>query len=201
MTIKLDKPKIKDGLLKDIQNRKSHREFISKRLNKNQVSLILWAAAGKKIDAISSASRTVPSAGATYPIEIYLLVGKDAISGIEEGLYYYLVDEHSLRQILEADKREQLISACLGQDYIKRAPVSLILAVDYRRTTSRYGNRGIRYAHMDVGHACQNIYLMVTHLGLGTVEIGAFFDEDVKKVLNLDKNIQPLAVMPIGYIK
>ena len=202
MIIRLDRPKIKKGLIEDIQNRESYRQFKDKGLNRNQISMILWAAGGRKVDAITQASRTAPSAGARYPLELFLLIGKDATEGIQAGLYHYLVKEHSLQPLFSGDKRKELASACLGQGYISEAPVSLILAVDYSRTTSRYGeDRGVRYVHMDVGHSCQNAYLMVTDLGLGTVEIGAFHDEEVKKVLGLDRNIQPLAVMPIGYIK
>lgn len=202
MTVKLDKPQIKGSLLKDIQNRQSYRQFSSKALNKNQISLILWAAGGKKVDAVTSATRTVPSAGATYPLELYLLIGKNSAVGFEEGLYHYLFDEHSLELVFSRDVREQLTSVCLGQGYISEAPISLILAADYKRTTSRYGQeRGERYVNMDIGHSCQNVYLAVTDLGLGTVELGAFYDEKVKEVLKLGKDIQPLAIMPIGYVK
>lgn len=202
MIIKLEKPQIKGGLLRDIQNRQSYRHFSPKALNKNQISLILWAAGGKKVDAVTSTTRTVPSAGAAYPLELYLLVGEDAAEGFKGGLYHYLVDGHSLEFIFVGDVREQLAKACLGQGYISEAPISLILGADYTRTTSRYGKeRGIRYVNMDIGHACQNAYLMVTDIGLGTVEVGAFYDKEVKKVLTLEKDIEPLAVMPIGYIK
>ncbi|MFH1655514.1 MAG: SagB/ThcOx family dehydrogenase [Candidatus Omnitrophota bacterium] len=200
MTIKLDKPIIKPGLLKDIQNRKSHRDFSPRSLDKNQISLILWAAGGKKVDAVTSASRTVPSAGARYPIELFLLVGEEAVKGIQAGFYHYSVENHSLELIFLGDKRKDVTIASLGQEHIQNAPVALVIAVDYKRTTSRYGSqRGIRYAHMDVGHACENVYLIVADLGLGTVEIGAFSDEDIKNVLHLAKNLQPLAIMPIGY--
>ena len=202
MTIKLDKPDVKKGLIKDMQERRSCREFTKRPLNKKQLSLIIWAAAGKKVDAVTQASRTVPSAGAAYPIEVYVLIGKDSVQGIDEGLYHYSVEGHLLEYIFSNDKREDLTTACLGQSYISAAPISIILAAKYSRTTSRYGEeRGPRYVHMDIGHASQNIYLIVTELGLGTVEIGAFSDEDVKKVLSLDKDIQPLVIMPIGHVK
>jgi len=201
MLIKLDKPIIESGLLEDMQKRKSQRQFIKKSLDKKQLSLILWAAGGKKVDAVTSATRTVPSAGATYPIELFVLIGKDAVNGIKEGFYHYLVDDHALKPVFLKDRREELTAACLGQEYINNAPISLVIAADYNRTTSRYGQRGIRYVHMDVGHACENIYLITTDLGLGTVEIGAFDDKGVKKVLELGRDIEPLAIMPIGYTK
>ncbi len=98
---------------------------------------------------------------------------------------------------MEGDFRERLARACLGQDFIARAPVSILITAEYERTTSYYGKRGIRYVYMEVGHCSQNIYLEAVSLGLGTVVVGAFHDNEIKKIFELRG--EPLALMPVGY--
>jgi len=186
-------------LVKTIQQRHSWRRFKNIPLKEDQISLILWAATGKRIDALTAATRTIPSAGATYPLEVFLLVGRQGVSGLNPGFYQYIVDNHSLISVSNEDLRQELANSCLGQDFIKEAPVSLIIAVVYNRTTSRYQERGVRYVHIEVGHSCQNIYLIVQDLGLATVEVGAFDDQRLKNLLKLRKEIEPLIIMPIGY--
>jgi len=170
-----------------IQKRKSKREFLGKPLTLEQASQILWA------------SYAVPSAGALYPLEIYIVVGGDCVSDLEAGVYHYLPANHSLEKVSEDDLRSELATACLGQSFIAEAPVSLVIAADCERTTSKYGERGIRYVQMEAGHAAQNVYLEAASLGLGTVAIGAFDDGEVSKVLQLPAVHKPLYIMPIGY--
>lgn len=182
-----------------LEKRYSCRNFQDKSLTLDDIATMLWATCGKKQDAITQATRTIPSAGATYPLELYLVVGKNSVDKLKEGVYHYLIEEHSLELITEGDTREDLSRACLGQDFIQEAPVSLVITAKFQRTTNHYGTRGQRYVYMEAGHACQNTYLAVTNLGLATVEVGAFVDDSVKQVLNLDKDCVPLSVMPIGY--
>ena len=92
----------------------------------------------------------------------------------------------------------ELARAALGQEYICEAPVDIVICAVYERTTIIYGARGERYVHMEVGHAGQNIYLQAAALGLATVAIGAFHDERVREALRLDKQYQPLYIMPVG---
>lgn len=199
--IKLKSPYFKkeENLKSLLEKRYSCRDFQDKKLNLQDLTSILWATCGEKYDSISGATRTIPSAGATYPLELYLVVGKNSVDELKEGVYHYLQDVHSLELIKEGDKRAELADACLGQGFIKEAPVSLVITAKFQRTTSRYGLRGERYVYIEVGHACQNTYLAVTCLGLGTVETGAFYDDIVKEVTGLDKDFAPLIVMPIGY--
>ena len=91
------------------------------------------------------------------------------------------------------------MEASLGQYWVGSAPVNMVIAADYGRTTRFYGDRGYRYVHMEVGHAGQNIYLQAEALGLGTVAIGAFYDNRVREILDLAKKLTPLYIMPIGY--
>ncbi|MEA1964034.1 MAG: SagB/ThcOx family dehydrogenase, partial [Candidatus Aerophobetes bacterium] len=88
---------------------------------------------------------------------------------------------------------------CLEQMFIADAPVSIVITAQYERTASKYGERGIRYVHIEVGHVGQNIFLQAMALGLGTVPVGAFWDEEVSKVLNLPEEYKPVYVLPIGY--
>lgn len=202
MKIKLKSAYFKEESFKSLlEKRYSGRDFQNKVLNLDDIASILWATGGKIYDSVTAATRTIPSAGATYPLELYLIVGEKSVDKLKAGVYHYIIDEHSLELIAEQDKRAELAQACLGQNFIQDAPVSLVIVADSKRTTQRYGRRGERYCIIEAGHACQNAYLAVTCLGLSTVEVGAFFDDQVSQVLNLDKDYAPLCVMPVGYAK
>jgi SagB-type dehydrogenase family enzyme len=182
-----------------LEKRYSCRDFQNKKLSLDNLGDILWATCGKKYDAVTGATRTIPSAGATYPLELFAVVGRDGVESLKEGVYRYLIDEHSLKLVQPGDKREELCRACLSQDFITQAPVSLVISAKFQRTTNRYGERGVRYVYIEAGHGCQNTYLAATNLGLAAVEVGAFNDRDVKSVVGMDKDFQPLVVMAVGY--
>ncbi len=200
MKIKLNPPHLKEGNLAALLERRySCRDFQGKTLNLDDIATLLWATCGRKYDSVTAATRTIPSAGATYPLELYVLVGENSTDKLKAGVYHYLIEEHALEMIIEGDKRLELARACLGQDFICKAPVSLVIAAKFHRTTDRYGTRGERYIYMEAGHASQNTYLAVTNLGLATCEVGAFSDDSVKRLLSLSDDYIPLSVMPIGY--
>jgi len=140
----------------------------------------------------------VPSAGATYPLEVFVACGRNSIEEIGDGIYHYNIDDHSLALHHKWDVRLELARAALNEEIIYQAPVDIIICALYERTTLHYGSRGERYVLMEVGHAGQNIYLQATALGLATVAIGAFHDEQVRQVLRLDKQYKPLYIMPVG---
>jgi len=177
-------------------NRRSIRSYQDEPLSLEQISQLLWAAQG--ITDYSRGFRTAPSAGATYPLDVYFLSGK--VIGLPAGLYHYLPERHELILVEEGDKRQELFQASLRQTSIREAAGVLIFTAIYKRTTARYGERGFRYVHMETGHAAQNVYLQAVSLGLGTVTIGAFEDKRVKKVLNLAEEEEPLYLMPVGII-
>lgn len=178
-----------------IAKRRSERSFHDSPLAKEQLFQILWAAQGITGDG----KRSAPSAGATYPLEIYAVVGK--VEGLEAGVYRYVPKNHSLEPHLSGDRRKELAVASLGQSFIADAPLVIVITAEYERTTKKYGERGIRYVHIEVGHVGQNIYLQAESLGLGTVAVGAFYDDEVSRVLNLPGNHAPLYIMPIGYVR
>ena len=179
-----------------IARRKSIRDFSPEPISLLQLSQILWSAQG--ITDTWGEHRAVPSAGATYPLEIFVVCGRDSVEGMDEGVYHYNIGSHSLTLHHKGEVRLELARAALDQEYIYEAPVDIVICAVYERTTRGYGNRGERYVHIEVGHAGQNIYLQATALGLATVAIGAFHDEQVREVLRLDKQYRPLYIMPIG---
>ena len=179
-----------------ISRRRSVRDFSPEPISQSQLSQILWAAQG--ITETSLKSRAIPSAGATYPLEILVACGRNGIEEISAGIYHYNVADHSLSLHHEGDARLDLARAALDEAMIYQAPIDIIICALYQRTTRHYGSRGERYVHIEVGHAGQNIYLEATALGLATVAIGAFHDEPVREVLRLDKQYTPLYIMPVG---
>lgn len=196
--IKLPEPRTDDDMsvAKAIQQRRSVRSFASKPLELEQVGQILWAAQG--ITGPDGRKRAAPSAGATYPLDIYVAVGEDGVGDLDAGVYRYVPGEHLLERTYDGDVRNDIAAAALNQRFLAAAPVNFLTTCDYDRTTRRYGRRGIRYVHMEAGHAAQNICLQAVSLGLGTVAVGAFSDEDIAGIFGLDET-DPLYLLPVGY--
>lgn len=191
--IKLPEPRFKSNvsLEETLFKRRSIREFSPKPLTLEEVSQLLWAAQGI---TSSWGGRTAPSAGALYPLEIYVVAGN--IENLNCGVYKYEPKSHSLIKKLEEDKRMDVWSSAWGQSWVREAPVLFIITAVYERTTQKYGKRGIRYVHMEAGHAAQNILLQATALNLASVPVGAFNDEALKKSLNIKED--PLYIIAIG---
>lgn len=176
------------SLEETIYKRRSQRRFTKTELTEKEVSQLLWAAGGITYGRRLRAS---PSAGALYPMEIYLLS--------KDGLFHYLPQGHKLELWLEGDSRRALAVSAFFQNAVADAPVDILICVVYQRITKKYGERGIRYAHIEAGHIAQNIHLQAQALGLGSVPIGAFSDAEVKKNLKLPADNQPLYIIPVGY--
>jgi len=176
-----------------LQKRRSDRAYRDSPLTLTEVSQLLWAAQGITSE---SGYRTAPSAGALYPLEVYLVAGK--VTDLPAGVYKYRPGGHKLVKIAGDDHRFELAAAALGQQPVGNGALALVLAAVYERTTAKYGRRGVQYVHMEVGHASQNVYLQAESLDLGTVFIGAFDDEKVKGLLNMPDAERPLGIMPIG---
>jgi SagB-type dehydrogenase family enzyme len=204
--IKLPSPQLKGkvSLEETILRRRSVRRYRREPLNLPQLSQILWSAQGI---TGTRGFRAAPSAGATYPLEIFVVIGKQGVIAreakqapeeLQAGIYHYEADSHSLSLHKLADLRPDLARATLDQEFIIDAPVDIVICALYHRTSYRYGSRGERYVHMEVGHAGENIHLQAVALGLATVEVGAFHDEEVRKVLGVDEQIKPLYIMPVG---
>jgi len=204
--IKLPTPQLKGkvSLEETILRRRAVRRYRRDPLNLSQLSQILWSAQGI---TGTREFRAAPSAGATYPLEIFVFVGKQGVIAseakqapeeLQAGIYHYEADSHSLSLHKPADLRPDLARATLDQEFIIDAPVDIVICALYHRTSYRYGRRGERYVHIEVGHVGENIHLQAVALGLATVEIGAFNDEEVRKVLGVEEQIKPLYIMPLG---
>jgi len=195
--IKLLPPQLegKLSLEEAIAKRRSVREYSTEPLTLFELGQILWSAQG-----VTGAGklRAAPSAGATYPLELFVFVGNETVNELQAGIYHYQVDSHSLSLHRSGDSRQGLATAALEQEFIANAPMGIVICALHPRTSYRYGRRGERYVHMEVGHVGENIHLQALALGLTTVEVGAFDDEEVRKVLGLDEQIKPLYIMPIG---
>ncbi len=196
--IKLPQPAFQSGtsLEEAIKARRSVRSYNQDSLSLAHLSQILWAAQGQ---TSPGGYRTAPSAGALYPLEIYLVVGE--VEDLASGVYKYHPHRHGITLEMEGDKRKPVSRAAVMQNWMAQAPVMLVITAVYSRTTIKYGPRGKRYVHMEVGHAAQNVYLQAVSLNLGTVMVGAFGDTVVKNILSLKKSEEPLAIMPVGYHK
>lgn len=176
-----------------LQSRRSVREYRDEPLTLSDVSQLLWAAQGC---TGPEGARAAPSAGALYPLEVYLVAGR--VNDLASGIYRYRPQHHELVRVAEGDKRASLASAALDQDCVRNAAVTIVVAAVYERVTKKYGKRGVMYVHMEAGHAAQNVHLQAVSLNLGTVAVGAFEDEPMKKLLTLPAEEQPLYLLPVG---
>ncbi len=188
-------PSGKLSLEQAISKRRSVRRFQAKPITLEQLSQLLWSAQGT---TGTGGRRAVPSAGATYPLEIFVVIGEHGIQSLAAGIYHYDAGNHSLSLHHISDFRQELANTTLGQSSIARCPVAMVICAIHPRTAYRYGRRGERYVHMECGHVGQNVSLQAVALGLGTVMVGAFEDEDVRNVLKLEEQIKPLYIIPIG---
>ncbi|MDD5566192.1 MAG: SagB/ThcOx family dehydrogenase [Candidatus Omnitrophica bacterium] len=191
--LQLPPPKSKGAVSLEevIAKRRSHRSFNNQELSLAQISQLLWAAQGITERKGGHSLRNAPSAGALYPMEIYALT--------KDGLYHYLPQSHTLEVLSEGDLRGKLSGVSLGQASVSNAPLDIVICAVYERVTSKYRERGNRYVAIEAGHIAQNIHLQAVALGLVSVPVGAFSDEEVQKALNLPADCIPLYIIPVGY--
>lgn len=165
-----------------IQLRRSIRDYTDQPIPLKKFSHLLYMAGG--ITEPRRALRAAPSAGALYPIEIYPIVFK--VEGLAPGVYHYEVREYALSRLQEGDFRPALFRHCAGQELVLRASAIIALTGIFQRTRWKYQDRYYRYVLLEAGHIGQNIYLAATSLGLGTCAIGAFFDQEINRLLGID---------------
>lgn len=171
-----------------IARRRSVREFTEESLSREEISQLLWAAQGI---TDPRGLRSAPSAGALYPLELYVATS--------DGAYHYLPRGHALRVVGEEDRRPDLWEAGLKQGALQEAPAIFVVTAVYQRTEAKYGERAERYVKLEAGHAAQNILLQAVALKLGAVPIGAFYDDQVQSALALHADHQPLYLIPVGH--
>lgn len=176
-----------------IKSRRSMRELGGGEIELSSVAQLLWAAQGVTDEL--RGRRAAPSAGAKYPIELYAVAGD--VSGLAAGLYRYVPERHALVLVKGGDVRSELCREALSQEWVRSAELVIVITAVYERTMEKYGERGVRYVHIEVGAVAENVYLQAESLGLGTTFVGAFSDEGVKRVLGLSAQT-PLGIMPVG---
>jgi SagB-type dehydrogenase family enzyme len=172
-----------------MSKRRSIRIFTSREIEIKKISQLMWAAQG--ITKNPEGYRTAPSAGALYPIEVFL--------SRKDGIFHYKPEKNKLLKLKKDDLRQSIYKACLSQKAVAEADVIIIITAVYERTTLKYGERGIRYVHLEAGHVCQNILLEATVLDLGAVPIGAFDDTRINEITGLPPYHIPLYIIPVGY--
>jgi SagB-type dehydrogenase family enzyme len=177
------------SLEKALAERRSIREYHNTPLSLAEIGQLLWAAQG--ITDRVQGFRTAPSAGATYPLELYIAT--------HDGLYQYAPRPHSLQWISYTDRRSELARIAVNQDWIADAAAIVVVSADFSRTTGKYGERGIRYVHFEAGHAAQNLLLQATASGLGATPVGAFDDSRMKELFAMPENESPLYLIAIGH--
>jgi len=175
-----------------LQSRRSVRTFKLQPLTLEELSQLLWAAQG----VTGGRFRTAPSAGALYPLEVYVAVGN--VADLDAGVYRYDPTTHALSEVRKGDVLRSLSRAAYWQKSAGAGAIAIVFSAVYERTTGKYGEKGIRFAHMEAGHAAQNVYLQAEALGLATVVVGAFMDSWVKRVLHMKDDERPLSIMPVG---
>ncbi len=191
-----------------IKGRRSTRHFTNESVTVEELSQLLWAgqgvtqvtsepASGSKHRQRMGDLRAVPSAGALFPLELYVVVG--SAEGIGPGFYHYVPKGHGLVQITNGDLRKSLWDGALQQDAIRAAPMTIVIAAVTGRMEAKYGQRTGRYVHIEVGSAAENIALQAVSLRLGTVLMGAFQDEMLRKLLSLPSDHHVLAIIPVGH--
>ena len=194
--IKLPAPSLEGekSLEETMLKRKSIRQYLDKDVPLAYMSQLLWAAQGITREW---GGRTAPSAGATYPLELYVEVRR--VEKLNPGIYHYKPREHSLSLVKVGDFSNELMQASLGQQWVGDASLVIVMTAEFSRTTNRYGERGRQYVYLEAGHAAQNIYLQTTALELGCVVVGAFNDEAVKSVIGAPPSHEPIYVIPVGF--
>jgi SagB-type dehydrogenase family enzyme len=180
------------ALERALSERRSVREFRDAPLRLEELAQLAWAAQGQR----GGGRRTAPSAGALYPLELFVVAGN--VQQLAAGVYRYEPARHRLVLVAAGDRRRSLAGPAWAQTWIADAPAIVLVAGIERRTTGKYGSRGVRYVHMEAGHAAQNVLLQAVALDLGATVVGAFSDAAVHEAAGLEAGAQPLYLIPVG---
>lgn len=195
MLISLPDPNLSSqtSLEKSIFERRSIREFSQKAMPLQQLGQLLWSAQG--ITDQANAYRAAPSAGALFPLKLYVAISN--VDELADGIYQYLPAEHSLKQISPDRRQEEIAAAAANQQFLNDANLLLLIAADFDVTAARYGEKAGQYVFLEAGHAAQNILLQAVSLELGAVPIGAIDETRFKDIFNLDE-LEPVYLVAVG---
>jgi SagB-type dehydrogenase family enzyme len=187
---------VRDGALSleaTISARRSVRDWGAEVVTLDELGQLLWAAQGITAEW---GGRSAPSAGGTYPLEVHAVVS--AVEGLESGVYRYRPHGHQLVLTIDGDRRDDLARVALDQASVRTAPLNLVITAVPQRTAERYGARAERYVTLEAGHVAQNVALQAVSLGLGSVPIGAFADDEAARLLDLLDGEVVLYILSIG---
>ena len=180
-----------------IAKRRSQRDFSGETMSLAELAHLLHYSSG--ITDKRQGLRAAPSAGATYPIEVYTEINN--VEGLAKGIYHYSIVSHELELVREGDFRNEMSRAALGERMFKQANAILALSAVFQRIQRQYRERSQRYIFFEAGHIAQNTYLVATSMGLGACAIGAFYDDEFNRLLGLDgKNESVLYIIALGKI-
>jgi SagB-type dehydrogenase family enzyme len=180
-----------------IKQRRTVRSFASRALTVGQLSQLLGSAGG--ITETNGYKRAAPSAGALYPMDLYVVVGQNRLPPIDAGVYRYVPGQHQLSEVLKGDLRSSIAMAALSQMWMAEAPLIMVITAEYRRAAVKYGQRGMRYALIEAGHMGQNIFLQAQALGLEAGIVGAFHEAELIDAVHIPSAHEPILLMPVGY--
>ncbi len=177
--------------------------FLDKPMSVKQLGQLLWAAQG--INDVERGFRTAPSAGRSYPLKLYVFIGDKSVKRNKEeyvpaGIYIYEPLIHALALVKRGDHREELAEGIItgyNKKLVVSAPVSIAVFANYEKMKYK-GENGVRYVILEVGHMAQNVYLQAVSLGMGTLAIGAFHKELVKKAAKAEPEEDPIYILPVG---
>jgi len=175
------------SLFDALAGRRSARQFTAEPLSAGDVSALLWAAQGVTAEW---GGRSAPSAGALYPLEVYLVT--------DEGIQHYRPDGHQIEVAPSPTAKSELAEA-IGQEPAADAPAVVVIAAVPQRVEPKYGGRAERYIALEAGHAAQNLLLGATALGLAGVPLGAFSDSAVADALGLPATQEVYYTIAIGH--
>jgi len=180
-----------------VHQRRTVRSFSSRAIEVQQLSQLLWAAQG--ITGNDGFKRASPSAGALYPMNVYVVIGEGGVTHLAAGVYRYEPMAHQLPLVTGGDLRNAVAEASLGQRWMAQAPLAFVITAVYDRARGKYGKRSVRYTMIEAGHIGQNIFLQAEAQGLKAGIVGAFNDREITRVTGIPPSHEPLLVMPAGY--
>lgn len=195
-TIQLEPPRLESSISIEsaLQARRSLRRYDEKMPELQEVGQLLWATQG--ITENQKKYRTAPSAGALYPLEVYLVAGE--IASLPAGIYFFNPIDHSLKLCINGDVRNSLSVAALKQPFLNFAPGAVIITAVFDRTAKRYGENGEKFVFLEAGHAAQNFCLQAEALEMGAVPVGAFDERLMVELMALPVNEKPIYILPFG---
>jgi SagB-type dehydrogenase family enzyme len=201
--IQLPRPMTAEGTIRveeAIANRRSRREYSAEPITRAEIGQLLWAAQGITERQVGRVDlRAAPSAGATYPLSLFVVSDTPGVTGIDPGVFHYRPGTHELDRIRHGLFGTRMQEIAIDQEWVGAAALNIVITAVDERTTQRYGERGRRrYVPMEAGHAGENIYLQAESLGLSTVAIGAFLDDGLRSLLDVDRRHRPLYIYPVG---